>query len=89
MKDKADNKQKKGPLLLHSEDKKDRYWLLWSVAAEDAEDSDSDDSSDDVEDGVNYSVTPQAKATYFFCLRHSLSQRVGPGVINRKTSAQQ
>ena len=55
-----------GPLLLHSEEKHDEYWLLWNVASEE----DSEDDDDSTDDGV-YSLTPAAKAVLLFdsCLK--------------------
>ena len=63
-----------GPLLLHSEERRDDYWLLWGVTAEDSDDD--DDSAEEDDDGV-YSVTPAAKAVMLFesCLKQQTERR--------------
>ena len=63
-----------GPLLLHSEEKHDEYWLLWNVASEE----DSEDDDDSTDDGV-YSLTPAAKAVLLFdsCLKRQSERFAG------------
>ena len=74
--DVVDGHNTSGPLLLHSEEKHDEYWLLWGVVAEDSDDD--DDTAED--DDALYTVTPIAKAILLFdsCLKWQ-SERLGRG----------
>ena len=58
-----------GALLLHCEEKRGEYWLLWGAGTS-SDDSDDEDSGD-VDDEGHYSMTPQAKAVVLFdaCLK--------------------
>ena len=54
-----------GVLLLHCEERRDEYWLLWGLATA-ADDSDEDEDSGDMNDDAHYSITPLAKAVILF-----------------------
>jgi hypothetical protein len=64
-----------GVIVLHSEERRDEFHLLWGLActSSDDEDFDSDDDEDDGEGG--YTMTPVAKAVVLFdsCLKKQTS----------------
>ena len=59
-----------GALLLHCEERRDEYWLLWGLSTG-SDDSDEEEDSGDMNDDGHYSITPQAKAVILFnsCLK--------------------
>jgi hypothetical protein len=71
----VDARQLDGVVVLHSEERRDEFHLLWGLTctSSDDEDFDSDDDEDDGEGG--YSMTPVAKAVVLFdsCLNKQTS----------------
>ena len=72
----VDARRLDGVVVLHSEERRDEFHLLWGLACTSSDDEDFDDSDED-DDGQGYSMTPVAKAVVLFdsCLKKQTASR--------------